>query len=167
MNINIEDIIQEVGRTIFRRGVTYYQQGRVQFTEIEAHLFKANVKGSKMYHVEVEEEDDRLESHCTCPFPLTCKHIVAAMLAARTHYQKIQPEVEEDAGDWEEYFRIWLGPSVPKKYESDSAGQWQVVFVLSLGQESWSIRPRKVYIKQDGMWGRMTGSSEIRCSSRI
>ncbi|NQT27338.1 SNF2 helicase associated domain-containing protein [candidate division KSB1 bacterium] len=161
MIINIEDIIQEVGRTIFKRGVTYMQQGRVQITEIDDQTLNADVKGSETYHVEVEQDGDHLESHCTCPFPLTCKHIVAALLTARDHYQKILPEVEEDAVDWEEYFHTWLKPHMPEKTEPDAGGQWQAVFVLSLEQESWSIKPQKVYIKQDGSWGRMAGLPEI------
>lgn len=161
MNINIEDIIQETGRTIFRRGVSYLQQGRVHLISVEPRFFSAEVDGTETYVVHVEEDDEERWWRCTCPFPLTCKHIVAAMLAARNHYQKIQQESKEETEDWQSFFQTWVKPDVLKKKAEDKTGQWQVVFVLSLEASSWSLKPQKIYIKQDGTWGRMTGLSEI------
>lgn len=161
MIINIEDILREAGRTIFKRGVSYLQQGRVHLISIEPRRFTAEVDGAETYVVHVEEDEEERWWRCTCPFPLTCKHIVAAMLAARNHYLKIQPEAEDNPENWEDYFQTWLKPAFLKKREENAKGKWQVVFALSFEQESWSIKPQKIYIKQDGTWGRMTGLAGI------
>ena len=70
---------------IFSRGEDYYQRGYVlEVIQTEDNWVKARVEGRYMnsYEVDIyrEEEDDILETNCSCPYIGTCKHIVATLL---------------------------------------------------------------------------------------
>ncbi|HDQ43948.1 MAG TPA: serine/threonine protein kinase [bacterium] len=162
MDINVEDILREVGRTIFRRGVAYLQEGRVSLTEVGVDHFEADVAGTAIYHVRVEEDEDGVWGDCDCPFPLTCKHIVAAMLAARNRYLSapLPPEPETKPPSWESYFYGLVTDAVA----SDSpvpAETWRVVYLFEFHPSFWILRPGKAYLKQDGSFGRFAGLTAV------
>jgi SNF2 family DNA or RNA helicase len=76
---------------VYRKGVTYYQAGRVKnFTFIpEEGQINASVMGNLRYAVQLTlDKDGTLHSyHCSCPafaeYPGACKHVVAVLKTAR------------------------------------------------------------------------------------
>ena len=79
-----------VSNKIYRRGINYYNQGRVlqyRINKLEPNLYQisAQVSGSRRYQVNSEirlhEDSLELESSCDCPYDWEeyCKHEVAAV----------------------------------------------------------------------------------------
>ena len=79
-----------VSNKIYRRGIDYYNQGRVlqyRINKLEPNLYQisAQVSGSKRYQVKSEirlrQESIELESSCDCPYDWEeyCKHEVAVL----------------------------------------------------------------------------------------
>jgi SNF2 family DNA or RNA helicase len=79
-----------VSNKIYRRGINYYNQGRVlqyRINKLEPNLYQisAQVSGSKRYQVKSEirlrQESIELESSCDCPYDWEeyCKHEVAVL----------------------------------------------------------------------------------------
>ncbi len=163
MEINVEDILQEVGRTIFRRGVTYLNEGRVTLMTVNADSFDAEVKGTESYQVHVEEDEDGVWGDCTCPFPLTCKHIVAAMLAARNQYLNAPPPPlpPKKTPSWESYFNDLIIPAKLQPPIQKPAETWRVVYQLEFYPAYWMLKPAKAYLKQDGSFGRIIGLNTV------
>lgn len=72
--------------TVFRRGKSYYEQGRVRdlvFDPVRMSWY-AKVKGTKVYHVTVQKDEDELIGECNCPafdkYLEPCKHVAAVLL---------------------------------------------------------------------------------------
>ncbi|WP_227937562.1 DEAD/DEAH box helicase [Alkalihalobacillus deserti] len=72
--------------TTFRRGQGYYKEGRVRdlYCDPVRNIWTAKVKGTKVYQVVIEEEDNEISSECNCPafnqYSEPCKHIAAVLL---------------------------------------------------------------------------------------
>jgi hypothetical protein len=66
-----------------RRGTDYFHRQAVQLLvcETPGRLYRAQVRGSRLYEVTLEYADGGWDAECTCPVHLDCKHVVAAMLA--------------------------------------------------------------------------------------
>jgi uncharacterized Zn finger protein len=77
-----DDLDQWAGSRIVGRGRSYQEQGRVSDLAItEDGGLIAWVAGSERYATKVDVDDDGLlESDCTCPYELDCKHAVAVVL---------------------------------------------------------------------------------------
>lgn len=166
MKINIEDILDASGRTIFKRGVVYQQEGRADIADINTRAFTAEIRGSESYTVSVEEIDGQWHAECSCPFPLTCKHIVAALLEARQIYTSNLPQVQQapEPESWKSYFETWRELSMGDQPAGTSEERWRVTYLLTFFPGQWTLRPQKVYIKQDETYGRMAGLSQIDTS---
>jgi superfamily II DNA or RNA helicase len=72
-------------KTIYERGLSYYQQGRVIKLDYDPndHAWYATVAGSDEYNVVVYIMDGCIDASCDCPAYEThwaCKHIVAVLL---------------------------------------------------------------------------------------
>lgn len=69
----------------YARGLEYFKSGAVNELHVEGKCIRANVQGSRLYHVKLWVQRDELEYSCTCPFfeqeQAFCKHCVAAGLA--------------------------------------------------------------------------------------
>ena len=90
------DIRQHASADSFQRGREYCQSGSVASLILRDTTLQAQVWGSdtEPYRVQITFDTDRLaDATCTCPFDWGgwCKHIVAALLAARE-----QPETVEE-----------------------------------------------------------------------
>ncbi len=100
-SLSMDDIIDWVGERLVQRGVNYQREKRVSDLAILPNgTFVANVKGNAVYSVAVLRDcDGDLESHCTCPYSLDCKHGVAALLEyieCVNKGQSVAPLHEED-----------------------------------------------------------------------
>ncbi|XJZ27770.1 SNF2 helicase associated domain-containing protein [Bacillota bacterium Lsc_1132] len=75
--------------TVYRRGNSYFMQGRVRdlFFDTAREIWYAKVKGSKTYKVEVRIDEDGIDAECNCPafdqYWHPCKHIAAVLLKIR------------------------------------------------------------------------------------
>lgn len=83
MNIPLSEFEHIIDETIFRRGVSYFQNGCVtDFSEILQGEYKSNVSGTDEYSVNIKiEKNIIVYHHCDCPYDMgpVCKHIVASI----------------------------------------------------------------------------------------
>lgn len=72
------------GSTIFKRGVGYFNTGKVYGLNVDtvSNEIVANVSGNYgNYEVNISDKGERLEAYCDCPYDgYPCKHIVAVCL---------------------------------------------------------------------------------------
>lgn len=98
-SLSWDDLVTWAGSKVADRGREYQREGRVKdlaVTEIGGLI--ASVVGSGQYEVQVHmDEHGILESHCTCPYGLDCKHGVATVLEylARVGQDRPVPKVEQ------------------------------------------------------------------------
>ncbi len=155
MKISLNEICDLVPRHIFQRGKEYYDWGRVYLLETGPDYFRAIVTGTQDYFVEVEKEQDWLYAECSCPYWDDCKHIVAALLAAKDFYDHAtaaQPKGKESSS-WKAYLEQiarYQEVAVPLR------PKWQLVYILSLEGTAWSLRPQKAFIRKDGRLGALS-----------
>ena len=70
----------------FHRGGEYFRDGGVEKIWREGEVYKALVRGTRLYEVSLRvtaEVDEGVKADCTCPYDFggVCKHVVAAILA--------------------------------------------------------------------------------------
>ncbi|WP_332691743.1 DEAD/DEAH box helicase [Halalkalibacter lacteus] len=81
-----DDIKDIFTNAVYRRGLGYYREGRVSdlYHDPVRNIWAAKVRGSKSYHVTIEEDEIGISSKCNCPaydqYWEPCKHIAAVML---------------------------------------------------------------------------------------
>lgn len=92
MNFTIQTIRTSFSPEDYRRGLAYYQEGRVKpgQTTLRGSWVVTNyqVAGTQVYHVELKACRDQITGTCTCPrfsHYGQCKHLAAAMLAYADH----------------------------------------------------------------------------------
>jgi uncharacterized Zn finger protein len=96
-----DDLNAWVGSSIVSRGKSYQRQGLVSELAVTADgALLAWVDGAEVYATTVFlGEDGSLDSECTCPYGLHCKHAVAAVLEYLECVKKKRPVPEADADD--------------------------------------------------------------------
>jgi hypothetical protein len=89
MQLDRETIRNYFSASDFQKGVAYYRQGRVcglrRWNEHGETSIRCTVRGSKDYAVEIDVLEHGMDGWCSCPrfaATSTCKHLVAALLAA-------------------------------------------------------------------------------------
>ena len=79
---NIGEIMKDLkkiyGIKIYERGLDYYENGHVLCVLKIGNKLYGEVLGSGVYEVEVDLEN--LNSKCSCPYGINCKHGVAVIL---------------------------------------------------------------------------------------
>lgn len=76
--MNEEQVRQVYSEVIFERGLNYFNEGRVlSAIKLREKMF-GEVIGTDRYRTEVDL--DNLESRCSCPYGINCKHGVALLL---------------------------------------------------------------------------------------
>ncbi len=99
LNLTWDDLNEWAGSSIVRRGEKYYKQGRVSgLAKAGDSTIIAWVKGSEKYATKVViGRGGLLESVCTCPYALGCKHGVATVLAYLEQIKKntLVPKAEK------------------------------------------------------------------------
>lgn len=84
-DVNIQNLFPAV---IYRRGLAYFQQGRVRdlLYDINNRIWSATVQGTEDYFVEIDTnhlENGSVGTYCDCPAFETydsCKHVAAALI---------------------------------------------------------------------------------------
>lgn len=83
-NISWGELESWVGSRIFQRGESYFKRGRVKNLALCSEGLIADVTGGDDYITLVSfaesSEDSGLNSRCTCPYGISCKHAVAVIL---------------------------------------------------------------------------------------
>ncbi len=76
------DLEEWAGSKIVSRGKSYQRQGRVSDLAVtDDSILVAWVDGTERYATRVDiDDDDQLDSICTCPYELDCKHGVAVVI---------------------------------------------------------------------------------------
>ena len=92
-NITWRDLDEWAGNKIVSRGKSYQRQGAVSDLVItEDGGLLAWVIGSKRYATKVVvNEEEQLESFCTCPYEWTCKHAVAMVIEYLKRIENSKP----------------------------------------------------------------------------
>jgi len=72
------DIRRVYGETIFERGMDYFEDDRVTSVIKLKDKLTGEVEGSDTYRTEVDLNN--LQSECSCPYGINCKHGVAMLL---------------------------------------------------------------------------------------
>jgi uncharacterized Zn finger protein len=82
MSVTEETIRDRSTSTVFERGRTYREEGRIQRLDRFGDHVTAAVSGSKLYEVTVDFSGQSIETRCTCPYDGggDCKHVVAVLL---------------------------------------------------------------------------------------
>lgn len=163
MEININDIKRLVTSTIYSRGFSYYKQDRVKLQSVELDRFEAIVYGSEIYHVMVEKKNDAYSVDCDCPYWTVCKHIVAALLAARDYYKDHHQELlqKKATPQWSKFFQSIFDQRDRSYSPRYSGSEWQILYTFELSHSSWSITPKRALIKKDGSFGRLSNAYDI------
>ncbi len=83
--INRNSLKGMFGDTIYRRGLTYYNQGRVRdlYYNEEEDKWYADVMGSETYEVDIKLLNSGISHYCDCPAHSKydgCKHVIAVAL---------------------------------------------------------------------------------------
>lgn len=95
-----DDLEQWAGDRIVERGRGYQREGRVsELARTPDGGLIARISGSEEYVAKVAvDEDGSLESICTCPYAVNCKHGVAVVLEYLEQLNKKRsiPEIDED-----------------------------------------------------------------------
>ena len=68
----------------YSRGEDYFRQGRVRGFFADKNCIQAEVRGTRSYHVKIEDYGDYFSTACNCPaanhYGGLCKHMVAVLL---------------------------------------------------------------------------------------
>jgi len=122
-NLTWNDLEDWAGGTIVSRGRTYQRQGRVSDLAVtdDGNLV-GWVDGSKRYACKVViDADGQIDSTCTCPYMLDCKHGVSVVLECLEELKKNRtiPKIKTDDERLEMLpGREWKGDSA-LDYEED------------------------------------------------
>ncbi len=92
--ITVDDLSDYFHSTIYQRGKWYYESRNVETVEFGADNISitASVKGTRNYTVQISLKENAIWGHCNCLFDGPCKHIVATLLFAKHHKDKIELE---------------------------------------------------------------------------
>ena len=164
MKIELREIKKIVNLEIYRRGLRYFKQGRVTLNKIDLTQFEATVQGSFAYQVSVQLTHEHFLTSCTCPYWATCKHVIAALLAAKEWYDENRETLvyQETNPDWNIFFDdILKNHQVSETNGAKLIQKWKIIYLVKLNSESWSIMPQKAYIKKDNSLGRLTNIGEF------
>lgn len=83
MTVDERDIRDLCTEAVFKRGVTYREEGRIHQLMRTGETITALVQGTRRYNVTVDLTAPDFTPTCSCPYAGTgaCKHVVAVLLA--------------------------------------------------------------------------------------
>lgn len=120
--LNNDELVELAGKGAFERGLVYFQKGKVSRLECDLGEWRARVKGSSVYHVQLREDDEGVHWHCDCPAAADggfCKHLVALALAAQALASQEPAEKKEKAVTEENDLLVAL-----KQQSADTLANW-------------------------------------------
>ncbi|MEA5089004.1 SWIM zinc finger family protein [Solidesulfovibrio sp.] len=100
-SLSWDDLVTWAGSKVAGRGREYQRENRVKDLAVtETGGLIASVIGSDRYAVQVRmDTEGTLESHCTCPYGLDCKHGVATVLEYLARVGQDRPIPKADPQD--------------------------------------------------------------------
>jgi hypothetical protein len=82
--IDAKDVKRLCSDKVYKKGVTYFKEGRNSKQIIHGNLLSGDVEGNEVpiYHVKIRYENGTIFSNCTCPYEFEelCKHSVSLLL---------------------------------------------------------------------------------------
>lgn len=101
MQISEEMIQQICSDTMYKRGVEYFQEGRVHLRKRDEHGISAVIDDDRLYNVQITLTENHVKDYfCTCPYYQTmqspCKHIVAALKQRQAELDKGESYIDDN-----------------------------------------------------------------------
>lgn len=143
---------------IYARGLSYYREGTVDLIEFDDDYLEAEVHGTEVYSVQVEEKSKGLAYFCTCPYSGPCKHVAATLLAAM--HADGDPQVDLShpqvaTPSWQRYLTQLNETDLVQPGEEE----WRVFYAIRLERDRWWLHPQKRKVLKDGSLGRIQAIS--------
>lgn len=91
-----EEMIEKIASpVIYKRGVEYFEEGRIHLRSIEDNSVKALADDNEIYNISLTISDDKIENcFCTCQYFHTmgcnCKHIVATLKMCQREFDQTE-----------------------------------------------------------------------------
>jgi len=154
LKIDIKDLKDRVPDIIFRQGMDYFKEGRVTIKQMENLSVLATVQGTYPYVVRLSADERSFDATCTCPYNYICKHAVAVALKVIEDQSVHEKPEESGSTNWREYFEKLIAI---QKVDNDFSQEvrWKLIYIISILENYWNIKPVKVYMKKDGTFGRV------------
>ena len=150
----------------FERGRAYFAQGRARILSHRfdggAHWIESEVRGSlpQPYRQAIQVRARGggvpivLESECTCPMGLDCKHVAAALLALRE--KSVDPfEIPQDVEQW-----LARVSDVARRASNAYPGDVRQRALYTLDVQGGAVRVRPLSVRLDSA-GRNTGRPKL------
>ncbi len=168
MKIDVNDIYKIAGEKTYYQGLLYFNNNQVALLQADQYGFFAQVRDFQNYHVRVKLVDEELVTSCGCRNLKVCKHVVAALLAARQHYNQTQPIIKPRhlRPVWENFFESFLMVTTGEKDQPNHSNELLIVFTIELHSDRWQIGPQKLQIKKDGQFGKLTPLEKFNDQAR-
>lgn len=165
MHFTLDDIKQMTSPAAFTRGMAYFEQHKVIFSQLDAanEQIMAEVEGTEPYPYEVFLfwEDEERTSDCSCPVAYNCKHGVAAGLHWLSTHPKTQSKKQKATSSTEPDTSLsqWLSTlSDEVEHHNDEAtlmpGRHYLLYQLEVHQSQHQILLLKTYLKKSGEWSQ-------------
>ena len=139
---------------IFRQGMEYFKDGRVNIKQSDNLSVLATVQGTYPYIVRLAADERSFDATCTCPYNYVCKHAVAVALKVINDQTSTEEPEEPEDETWREYFEKLIAiQQVDSEFSQEV--RWKLIYIISIMENYWNIKPVKVYMKKDGTYGRI------------
>lgn len=188
MLITNGEILGLATQDTYRRGLKYYQEGRVDLIALDEDFFSAKVSSRPTHEVAVQRADNRFVTRCNCRMRAICEHVIAALLEAKDQYAKPKRKKSSQNGapvstnnDNENGWRQFVTTVHYTDNSSDFAttktlkdgAAWLLYFTLALKNSEWFLVPYRTRARKDGSFGMSYPTSsrelpfyEIACSQK-
>ncbi len=190
MLITNGEILGLTTQDTYRRGLKYYQEGRVDLLAVEDDFFSAKVLSRPTHEVAVHRADNRFVTRCNCRTHAICEHVVAALLEAKDQYAKPQkkksakkntsslPESNHGKENgWRQFVTTVHYSNTASDFAPHSAAKegtaWRLYFTLALKNSEWFVVPYRTRPRKDGSYGLSYPTSsrelpfyDITCSQK-
>ncbi|MBN1695999.1 MAG: DEAD/DEAH box helicase family protein [Spirochaetales bacterium] len=185
-------VIKYVGKLIYERGLDYYNEKKILTFHREKNHIDARVFGSANNEysvtVDLDENGDVKEAHCSCPYWQRCKHVAAVLIHAFSDNEG-RPDEESPppfpvvGAKTEKIIQLDYSkePSrdlahnlrqIEEKMSpghSDDGKEWRLVFKIKKNPDAsgqpveWFITPGIRLLKKDGTPGNVYNYRKKKC----
>jgi non-specific serine/threonine protein kinase len=139
-----KNIREYAGYQIFKRGLAYYREGRVEVTSVTEEEALCHVRGTRFYYVNLWKQHNELFATCTCPYAQSgwfCKHMVAAGLAVRAYLLRF------NHASWKVFLSNTID-EVSKSSPRKPLKSYWLFFSLQVADRGWQIFPYRLWTEQ-------------------
>ncbi|MCH8567759.1 MAG: DEAD/DEAH box helicase [Balneolales bacterium] len=137
------------------RGINYFIGNKVESVvpeNKEETIYRAKVRGTKLYNVILSLHPERKKSKCNCPYAkgwnsynrFTCKHVVAALLELA--YRQRTEHFTNVGTESSTYRRLSYMLKGNSRKHPKSTGS-KIVYLLTYSDNSWDLYPNSIYKK--------------------